>query len=262
MFYIQNHTHSHPTSDMQASTYLTTKPLPLDDQDREDVKALADARVSSKHITNLLNDRIGCKVTPQQTRNLIRSIMAHDSGEDRLKDMLHALRQLEGSDVLVIQDQIDTKVQKIMFERWGETLTMDFTHGTNNIGYHLGSLVVTTATGRGFPVVDFICLNEYAVTINTILDYFKETNPMWSNVRSVVIDKDLWNGKCSRNAFRKRKFCFVIQSEDLLILMTKLLYSCTEEIYNTGYDALDLYCKVNKKQAFFAYFEKDWNSCH
>ncbi|POM76669.1 Hypothetical protein PHPALM_6063 [Phytophthora palmivora] len=85
-----------------------------------------------------------------------------------------------------------------MFERWGETLTMDFTHGTNNLGYHLvyiatrvsnsiccfciGSLVVTTATGRGFPVVDSICLNVYAVTIKTILDYFKEKNPMWSNV--------------------------------------------------------------------------------
>ncbi|ETN16741.1 hypothetical protein PPTG_21772 [Phytophthora nicotianae INRA-310] len=32
---------------------------------------------------------------------------------------------------------IQTKVQKLMFERWGETLAMDFTHGTNNLGYHL-----------------------------------------------------------------------------------------------------------------------------
>ncbi|KUF82536.1 hypothetical protein AM587_10000582 [Phytophthora nicotianae] len=53
-----NHTHSHPTTATQASTYLTTKTLPLDDQDREDVKTLADARVSSKHITNFLNERI------------------------------------------------------------------------------------------------------------------------------------------------------------------------------------------------------------
>jgi hypothetical protein len=73
--------------------------------------------------------------------------MGQDSAEDRLKDMLHALRQLEGSDVLVLQDQMDatcgvvmqTKVQKLMFERWGETLAMDFTHGTNNLGYHLGT---------------------------------------------------------------------------------------------------------------------------
>ncbi|KAG3084371.1 hypothetical protein PC121_g5391 [Phytophthora cactorum] len=42
---------------------------------------------------------------------------------------------------------------------------MDFTHGTNNLGYHLGSLVVTTATGRGFPVFGFICLNEQALRL-------------------------------------------------------------------------------------------------
>lgn len=73
--------------------------------------------------------------------------MGRDSAEIRLKDMLHALRQLDGSDVLVMQDQIgvttgivlQTKVQKLMFERWGETLAMDFTHGTNNLGYHLGA---------------------------------------------------------------------------------------------------------------------------
>ncbi|KAG7389591.1 hypothetical protein PHYPSEUDO_009988 [Phytophthora pseudosyringae] len=90
----ENHTHSLPTTDSVASSYLTTKTLPLDDQDWEDVKTLADARVSSKHIANYLNERIGCKVTPQQTRNLIRSIMGHDSAGDRLKDMLHALRQV------------------------------------------------------------------------------------------------------------------------------------------------------------------------
>ncbi|ETM45192.1 hypothetical protein L914_09685 [Phytophthora nicotianae] len=84
--------------------------------------------------------------------------MGRDSAEDRLKDMLHALRQLDESDVLVMQDQMglttgvvmQSKLQKMMFEPWVETLAMDFTHGTNNLGYHLGSLVVTTPTGRGF----------------------------------------------------------------------------------------------------------------
>lgn len=101
---------------------------------------------SNRLVCNVLRCK-DCKVTPQQTRNLLRSIMGPDSAQDRMKDLLHALRQIEGSDVLVIQDQMDitcgaimqTKVQKMMFERWGETLTMDFTHGTNNLGYHLGT---------------------------------------------------------------------------------------------------------------------------
>ncbi|KAG3065896.1 hypothetical protein PC121_g11098 [Phytophthora cactorum] len=46
----EDHTHWHPTSSTKASSYLTTKTLPLDDEDREDVRTLADARVSSTHI--------------------------------------------------------------------------------------------------------------------------------------------------------------------------------------------------------------------
>ncbi|POM65557.1 Hypothetical protein PHPALM_18705 [Phytophthora palmivora] len=320
----ENHTHSHPTTGTEASSYLTTKTLPLDAEDREDVKTLDDARVSSTHITNFLNDRLGCKVTPQQTRNLLRSIAGQDSGEDHMKNMLHALRQLDGSDVLVIQDQFDvtcgvvmqTKVQKMMFERWGETLVMDFTHGTNNLGYHLGasssnlfykatlsatlptiatllntsffcpfvgSLVVTSCTGRGFPVVDFICLNEQATTISTILEYFKEKNPLWENVVSVVIDKDFTEWKVLEECFPEAKILLcqfhaisywkkvmkrsiygikIAQGEELLGLMIKLLYSSTQDAYDTHYRNLKDSCHRNKKQAFFAYFDKNWNSCN
>ncbi|EGZ21228.1 hypothetical protein PHYSODRAFT_414458, partial [Phytophthora sojae] len=108
---------------------------------------------------------------------------------------------LDGSDVLVIQDQMDvtcaivmqTKVQKLMLERWGDSLTMDFTHGTNNLGYHLGAYELNLinkvifyccvldisgnlVVGRGFPVVDFICLNQRAPMMTTILEYFQEKN--------------------------------------------------------------------------------------
>ncbi|KAG2822633.1 hypothetical protein PC129_g10012 [Phytophthora cactorum] len=188
--------------------------------------------------------------------------MGHDSSEDRLKNMLHSLRQLDGSDVLVMQDLMDitsgiamqTKVQKLMFERWGETLVMDFTHGTNNLGYHLGSLVVTTATGRGFPVVDFICLNEQTETISTILDYFKKTNPPWRDVETVVIDKDFVEWRVmQRSVYRIN----VSQREEMLELMIKMLYSPTLTDYESGYKALKQYCKTNKKQSFFAYFDKN-----
>ncbi|KAG2847078.1 hypothetical protein PC111_g946 [Phytophthora cactorum] len=289
----KNHTHLHPNTGTQSSAYLTTKTLPLDEQDREDVKTLADARVSSTHITNFLNDRIGCKVTPQQTRNLIHSNMGQESGGDRLKDILHALLQIEGSDVLVIQDQMDgtcgivmqTKVQKMMFERWGETLAMDFTHGTNNLGYHLdayGSLVATTTTGSGFPVGDFVGLNELTAIISTILEYFKEKNLRWSEVTTVIIDKDFVERRVLERVFPNAKILLcqfhaisywkkvvkrpvyrlkIAQQEEMLKLMTKLLYSPTQDMYDAGYDALKEYCISNKKQDFFAYFEKNWNGC-
>ncbi|KAK1928551.1 hypothetical protein P3T76_015522 [Phytophthora citrophthora] len=52
-----------------------------------------------------------------------------------------------------------------------------------------GSLVVTTATGRGFPTIDVICLNEQANTIPRILGYFNVKNSRWKQIQSIVIDK-------------------------------------------------------------------------
>ncbi|POM66548.1 Hypothetical protein PHPALM_17573 [Phytophthora palmivora] len=43
--------------------------------------------------------------------------------------------------------------------------------------------------------------------------------------------------------------------------MTALLYSHTEDAYDAGYDELKQYCKMMKKSAFFAYFEKNRDSC-
>ncbi|KAG6958540.1 hypothetical protein JG687_00009326 [Phytophthora cactorum] len=49
---------------------------------------------------------------------------------------------------MLMQDQFDvtcgiviqTSVQKLCFEHWGQTLAMDWTHSTNNLGFHLENL--------------------------------------------------------------------------------------------------------------------------
>ncbi|OWY98354.1 hypothetical protein PHMEG_00030901 [Phytophthora megakarya] len=139
--------------------------------------------------------------------------------------MLHSLKQVEGSEVLLIQDDLDitcgivlqTRVQKLALEQWGENLTLDFTHGTNNLGFHLGifetdcvmlcrQFVATGPTGRGIPVLDFLALNEKDVTMTTIFEFFKEKNPVaWQRIQTFVIDKHFveWRvlEKCFPDAF-------------------------------------------------------------
>ncbi|KAG3215979.1 hypothetical protein PC129_g13150 [Phytophthora cactorum] len=193
----ENPTHSHLTTRAEAASYLTTKTLPIDDQDGEDVKTLADARASPKQITNFLNKRIG---------------------EESEFESLHSKH---------------TKMHKLLFERWGETLAMDFTHGTNHLGYHLGSIMPTAATGRGFPVLYFICLDQQAMTISTILTYFEEKIP-------------------GRQ---------MSQRNDLIVVMKRIIYSATETDYDTWYDVLRRYREENKRRAIFSNFEKNWNSC-
>jgi hypothetical protein len=51
-------------------------------------------------------------------------------------------------------------------------------------------LVATVATGRGVSVLDFLCVNQKKETLVAVLNYFKEQNPTWQRIQSVVIDKD------------------------------------------------------------------------
>lgn len=68
--------------------------------------------------------------------------------ESRLKNVLHPFVQAEGNDALLVQDQMDiccgvvlqSKAPKQCIDLWGDCLVMDWTHGTNNLGYHLGKI--------------------------------------------------------------------------------------------------------------------------
>ncbi|POM58935.1 Serine protease family S01A [Phytophthora palmivora] len=89
--------------------------------------------------------------------------------------MLDNPAEFDGNEVLVIQDQndvrcsvvIQTAVQNLAFKHWGESICMDWTYG---------SLLVTSSTGRGVPVLNFIALNETMETMEAILEFFKSNN--------------------------------------------------------------------------------------
>ncbi|KAG3059407.1 hypothetical protein PI125_g25059 [Phytophthora idaei] len=100
---------------------------------------------------------------------------------------------------------IQTSIQKKCFFQWGDTLVMDWTHGTNNLGYHLCNLAVTTATGRGIPVIDFLALDQKAVTMENIVELFKRKNPSWKSIQTIVIDKDFVEGRVLNKAFPDAK---------------------------------------------------------
>ncbi|KAE9282095.1 hypothetical protein PF001_g23482 [Phytophthora fragariae] len=65
--------------------------------------------------------------------------------QDRLKTLLRNLKQVDGCEVLKIQDDIDitrgiivqTQAQKLILDQWGENLVMDFTLGTSNLRFQL-----------------------------------------------------------------------------------------------------------------------------
>jgi hypothetical protein len=243
----QTRTHNHPTTRAIADSYVGSESIDGSPDVQERVADMVGVRAEPKLVTSYISRLLSASqqrhsvfaemdltgvcllivdrhVTPQQARNIIQRIQSSGTSQMRLKTMLHTFVQTYGNDALLIQDDnsmtvgivIQTLAQKKCFEEWGECLVMDWTHATNNIGYHLGtlsrqiwrlystmapliiaiepidagSLLVTTPTGRGILVIDFVAVDEKASTMRAVLDFFKQKNTGWTGIETFVIDKD------------------------------------------------------------------------
>ncbi|OWZ07571.1 hypothetical protein PHMEG_00020018 [Phytophthora megakarya] len=125
--------------------------------------------------------------TPQCIRNLMNYRFGGASTEEQIKILIGRVLLEDGNSCLIIEDEwgltcgvvVQSNAQKNLFKHWGDNLVLDWTHNTNNMGFYLGSLVVTVATGRG--------TSKY--TLKEVLSFFKKINPTWKSVESLVIDK-------------------------------------------------------------------------
>jgi hypothetical protein len=87
-------------------------------------------------------------LTSQQIRNLINSRLGNGGAEARLRSLISKFIAMDGNTCLLIQDEwgltcgivLQNAAQKEVFKRWGDTLVLDWTHNTNNIGFYLGKL--------------------------------------------------------------------------------------------------------------------------
>ncbi|POM79210.1 Hypothetical protein PHPALM_3166 [Phytophthora palmivora] len=295
--------HNHKTTKAIYESYSGPKSSTLSRNVRQDLGHLTEMKTSTADINRYLADKIDIAITPQQTRNLLRHLLGSTTLE-RTKALLDTFTDEEGNHVLFFfQDQMDitcviamqTAVQKTSVQQWGDTLVMDWTHGTNNLGYHLGcpvllrSLVVTTATGRGIPVIDFLALDQTTVTMERIISFFNRRNPTWYLVQTIVIDKDFvewrfhaltyWRKVCRRPKFKLK----VTQRDGMESAFAKFIYwyglqyvylkhfAGSVASYVTDYVASyvlsggDSYCvaeRSNSQRSFdseLAAFSKTWN---
>ncbi|POM81601.1 Hypothetical protein PHPALM_403 [Phytophthora palmivora] len=173
--------HNHRTTKTIYDSYRSAKSMPMSPEVRRELGLLNEMNTRTADINRYLSDKLDMVLTPQQTRNILHQVLG-STALARTKRILDAFAEADsGNDVLLVQDQMDiscviafqTSIQKKCFIQWGDTLVMDWTHGTNNLGYHLGSLVVTSATGRGVPVVDFLSVDQKAATMEYIVEFFK-----------------------------------------------------------------------------------------
>ncbi|POM71925.1 Hypothetical protein PHPALM_11445 [Phytophthora palmivora] len=146
----------HKTTKAIYESYSGPKSSTLSRNVRQDLGLLTEMKTSTANINRYLADKINIAITPQQTRNLLRHLLGSTTLEristthGRTKALLDTFADEEGNHVLFVQDQMDitciiamqTAVQNPCVQQWGDTLVMDWTHGTNNLGYHLGCPVL------------------------------------------------------------------------------------------------------------------------
>ncbi|KAG6950661.1 hypothetical protein JG688_00014066, partial [Phytophthora aleatoria] len=152
------------------------------------------------HASPMAASTPGMKGQPSQGAVVDTVAALHDSNASSSKIagyMSEKFAAEDDCDVMVFHDQMDvtcgivvqTATQKLAFKQWGETLTMDWTHG---------SPVATTPTGRGHYVLDVMSMNEKAVTLEKIFEFFKSKNTSWMKIRrpvEVFADETASSGK-------------------------------------------------------------------
>ncbi|KAF1776100.1 hypothetical protein GQ600_6759 [Phytophthora cactorum] len=147
--------HNHKTNKLIYDSYHGAKSMLLTPQARQELGLLTEMKASTADITRYLSDKLDMVITPQVTRNIVRQVLGKSSTE-RSKVILDSFADEDsGNEVLLVQDQLDitciiamqTSVQKTCFEHGGGggSVVMDWTHGTNNLGYHLGMYKSTLA---------------------------------------------------------------------------------------------------------------------
>ncbi|KAE8956451.1 hypothetical protein PR002_g31466 [Phytophthora rubi] len=138
-------THNHKTNKIIYDSYRVAKSMPLPPQFRKELGLLKQVNTSTADINRYLSNKLDMLLSPQQTRNILQHVLG-SSILERTKTLLDGFADEDvGNDVLLVQDQIgiscaiaiQTWIQKQWFLEWGDSIVMDWTHGTNNLGYHL-----------------------------------------------------------------------------------------------------------------------------
>ena len=131
-----------------------------------------------------------------------------DPDHDLTKLMASFRQEDEGNSIELIQTNgsttgiyIQSRLQKAMFECCGEAINFDFTHSTNDLGYKLGSFMVTGPDGVGFSVLDVWIQSESNFHVYELFRMFKDLNPTFNAIKVFVVDKDFVEMSSLRDSF-------------------------------------------------------------
>ncbi|KAG3030457.1 hypothetical protein PC119_g6265 [Phytophthora cactorum] len=142
---IKNPRHNHVNNETLYTALKQCKDLLI-----ESVMSMFDAfgqtNTDTKPIVSYVADTTGLPISTQQVRNLMNARLGHGSAEQRLKIVLAEFASTADNEGVLLQGDWDqsidivlqTKAQREIFSRWGDTLALNWTHNCTNLGFYVG----------------------------------------------------------------------------------------------------------------------------
>ncbi|KAG3096409.1 hypothetical protein PC122_g4922 [Phytophthora cactorum] len=228
--------------------------------------AFGQTNTDTKQIVSYVADTTGLPITTQQVRNLMNARLGHGNAEQRLKAVLTEFASTEDTEGVLLQGDWDqtvgivlqTKAQREIFSRWGDTLALYWTHNCTDLGFYVAK--------RGFVGRVEVVQDEELVV---------------KSIAELVIDKDFTEWSTLREAFPqaatllcqfyaqryvkrmmsgKKYFVVPKYRKEIEALFTEMLYIPTKEQFQSRLEVFER--RVKKvTPAFAKYFDRNWTSC-
>ncbi|KAE9315544.1 hypothetical protein PR003_g18962, partial [Phytophthora rubi] len=208
----------------------------------------------------------GRKTDEERTVSLLREFCETDGNAATLS--------VDDSSGLVHAVCFQTARQKRLFTAFPEVILVDTTHDTNKNKYKLFSI-------QGQYVYHSLVESEMADNLSFCLKEFKESNPAWVNIRVVVTDKDFNEKDVLADAFpdARQLLCqfHVIDylrkqvgsrcgrgaedKKNIIAALQLMMKAESATAYSAYREEMLRSLGNDKKDAFFEYFEVNWETC-
>ncbi|KAF4145812.1 hypothetical protein GN958_ATG04996 [Phytophthora infestans] len=129
---LRNTCHNHVNTETLYTALKQCKDL-LSESVLSMLDAFGQTNTDTKQIASDVADTTGLPISTQQVRNPMNARLGHSSAEKRLNGVLSEFASTKGNECVLLQSEYDqtigivmqTKAQRDIFARWGDTLSLD-----------------------------------------------------------------------------------------------------------------------------------------
>ena len=277
-----NELHNHETNEAVFRTLFHRRRLESSYQDN--VANMLSVKANNKMIQQKVMTETGKVILLKDIHNMRTKLKSSNKDMTTLQSAIEHLSKCEGAYVKLVTDENnemrglffqDARMRDI-FQAYPEFICIDATYKVNDLRMPLYILLIENGNGQSEIVGMWLVADETEEMMTEMITLFKEQNPSWDKVQTVMSDKDF----VEREVFKKElpqaelKICLFHvlrtfrreittertgankrQRENILEILQKIAYSSSLEQYERNKSLL---VDTQNAQAV-EYFQQNWD---